>query len=145
MNSNLVKIYKIAHLISKDDQPCLFCTIGTDGNPRTRFMAGYRISDERAIFLITFANSNKIAEIRKNPRVQFILIAKDYKRILTLNSTATIVQDLELRRKIYEEGKSSAGMFPVFDDSFGVIHIEPHVAEFLDVSVSSNPVVFQLS
>ena len=145
MNKVLTNIYKIADLISKDEQPCLLCTIGLDGNPRTRFMAGYRIREGRAIYLITFSNSNKITEVRKNPRVQFILIAKEYKRILTLNSTATLVEDVELRRKLYEEGKSSAGMFPVFDDSFGLIHIEPHVAEYLDVSVSSNPVVFKLS
>jgi uncharacterized pyridoxamine 5'-phosphate oxidase family protein len=144
VNKVFTNIYKIAEIISMDEQPCLLCTIGLDGNPRTRFMAGYRIREGRSIYLITFSNSNKITEVKKNSRVQFILIAKDYKRILTLNSEASIVQDVELRRKLYEEGKSSAGMFPVFDDSFGVIHIEPITAEYLEPSVSSNPVVFSL-
>lgn len=137
------KIYKLADLISKDDQPCLFCTIGIDGKPRTRFMAGYRIRAQKQIILTTYSDSTKIHEIRKNPNVQFILFTTGQAKVLTLSCMAKIVDDLALRQEIYEERKRPA-LFPVFDDSYGVILLEPVVAEYLDVSVSNSPVVINI-
>lgn len=107
-------------------------------------MAGYRIRDQKEIFLITMSSSNKIQEIRNNPNVQFILLTKEYKKVLTISAKATVVEDIAVRKNIYEQGKSSI-LFPVFDDTFGVIHIEPVRVDYLDTNVSSQSAVIYTS
>jgi general stress protein 26 len=143
VNKVLTKVSQIAKLLAKDDQPALLSTIGINGAPRSRYIGAFSIRDTGEFFLISMSNANKIQEIRKNPRVQVIFSSKDCKRVLTLSGNASIVQDISLRRMIYE-GRKPLELYPVFNDDFGVIRFVPVHAEYLDINVSNNPVVIKM-
>jgi hypothetical protein len=67
--------------------------------------------------------------------------SKDFKRVLTLSGNASVVQDISLRRTLYEE--KTLSMYPIFDD-FGVIHFVPVYTEYLDLNVSNDPIVINI-
>ncbi|MBF0571230.1 MAG: pyridoxamine 5'-phosphate oxidase family protein [Candidatus Omnitrophica bacterium] len=144
MNKVFAKISKIARWLTKDDQPVLLSTIGLNGGPRSRYMGAFRIRDTGEIFLISPSNANKIREIRQNPQAQLIFSSKDCKRVLTLSGNALIVRDASLRRTLYEETKPLE-IYPVFDDSFGLIRFVPVQAEYLDINISNDPVRIHVS
>ena len=143
VNKVLTKIFQIAKLLAKDDQPILFSTIGINGGPRSRYMGGFRIRDTGDLFLISMSNANKMQEIQRNPQAQVIFSSKNCKQVLTLSGDASIVQDIFLRRTFYEETKPLK-MYPVFNNDFGLIHFVPVQAEYLDINVSNYPVVFKI-
>ena len=143
MSKTLKTVSQIAKLLAKDSQPILLSTIGLDGCPRSRYIGAFRIRDSAEIFLISMSNANKIKEIRKNSKVQVILSDNDYKRVLTINGNASIVQDIDLRRTLYEETKPLK-IYPVFNDNFGVIHFVPVQAEYLNLKVCNDPFVINI-
>ena len=143
VNKVLTKVSKIARLIAKDNQPALLSTIGIKGSPRSRYMGAFRIRDAGDIFLISPSNANKIQEIRRNPQAQVLFFDKNFKRVLTLSGIAAIVEDMTLRRNLFEETKPLK-IYPVFNDNFGVIHFVPVRAEYLDLNVSNDPVVINM-
>jgi general stress protein 26 len=143
MNKVLEKVSRIARILANNNHVLLLSTIGLSGGPRSRYIGGFSIKDTADLYLISPADTDKIREIQKDSRVQIIFSSKDYRKVLTLNGNAKIVEDESLRRAIYEE-KESWGLYPVFNDYFGVIHFVPNQAEYLDLDISNDVVMFQM-
>ena len=143
MNKVLDKVSRIARLLAQEEQPALLSTIGIDGSPRSRYMGAFRIKEEGEIFLISPSKANKMQEIRRNSLAQVILASKDCQRVLTLSGKAAIVEDMALRRSLFEETKPLR-IYPVFDDNFGVIHFVSLRAEYLDLKICNSPYVFKI-
>jgi len=143
VNKVFIKVVRIARLLAKNGRPVLLSTVGIQGGPRSRYIGAFRIRDTGEFFLISLSKANKIQEIRRNPQAQVILSSRDCKRVLTLSGKASIVQEITLRKNLFEETKPLK-IFPVFNDDFGVISFVPLQAEYLDVDVSNDPVVIKM-
>lgn len=136
-------ISQVARILFKNNNILLFSTVSLSGGPRSRFMGACVILDNAEFYLISPSNSRKIKEIVNNSLSQVIFFTKDYQQILTLTGVASVVQDFELRKSIYEKNKDLK-IYPVFDDFFGVIHFHFVEAEYLNLKLSDSPVIFEL-
>ena len=143
MSKSFSKVSQIARLLAKDAKPALLSTIGLNGAPKSRYIGTFKIRDTGEMFFISPSKSRKIQEIQRNSQTQVIFSSQDCKRVLTLSGGASIVEDLVLRRRLYEETKPLK-IYPIFNDYFGVIHFMPVYAEYLDINSSDDPVVINM-
>jgi general stress protein 26 len=141
--NKVLQVSQIARILVKDAQPLLLSTIGMDGAPRSRYIGAFRIRDTGEIFLISPSKTHKMQEVQRDPRVQVVLASKDMQRVLTLSGSAAVVQDMAVRKGLFEETKPLK-IYPVFNDDFGVIHFIPLQAEYLDLNVRNDPFMVKI-
>jgi general stress protein 26 len=120
-------------IIAKLSAPtlCVLATVTEDGKPWARYVTPF--ADENlTIWLATFVNSRKIAQIRKNPEVHLTTGVTDPRidmPYLQIQGQADILTDGETKKAVWSD--YLARIFSGPDDpSFVVCRINPYRIEW---------------
>lgn len=123
---------KIKELVDKAST-CFFCTNLQSGQPfATRPMSVQKL-DEKGIFWFLSANdSHKNAELATNPQVQLLFQGSDYSDFLTLFGTATISEDKQKIKELWNPILKTWFTEGVDDPRISVIRVEPASGYYWD-------------
>ena len=77
----------------------ILTTVSPEGRPHATWMATLGSSDVREIATITSPDSEKVKNIRANPRVEWLFTAPDRRSVVCVEGSAEIVEDVaEIKR-----------------------------------------------
>jgi general stress protein 26 len=124
-------------ILAKLSQPtlCALATVTEDGLPWVRYVTPF--ADEfLTLWMATFVNSRKIAQIRKNPEVHLttgVVDAKIPMPYLQIQGRAEILTDSETKKAVWSDFLT--GVFSGPDDpNYLVCKIVPYRIEWQDPS-----------
>ena len=121
---------KISGLI-KGSETCGLITVNRSGQPRCRLMANTatRVSD--TFHLATALATNKVSEIKANPRVSLFYVSKDASYVCVIGR-AKVTTDAKLKAKLWR--REWAAHFPggKTDPSYVVIKVVASRVEYFD-------------
>ncbi len=83
----------------KKAEYCFFITLSKDGLPSARVMQPYEPDPDMTMFFGASPHSRKVQEIREKGQATIAFFDPQKTAYVTLAGTATIVDDMELRRK----------------------------------------------
>jgi general stress protein 26 len=130
--SGTAAIDKIRELTDKAST-CFFCTNIESGKPfSTRPMSVQKMDEEGNLWFLSANDSRKNQEIMENPGVQLLFQGSDYSDFLTLYATATISEDKQKIKELWQpilkvwftEGED--------DPRISVIKVEPETGYYWD-------------
>jgi general stress protein 26 len=75
-------------------RPALLTTASRDGIPHATWMATMTSFDFRSLLTLTSPDSRKVANIRANPRVEWLFTDAAMKQLVYLEGTATLLEDV---------------------------------------------------
>lgn len=103
-----------------------------DGNfPRSRFMGSLVNAGGFRYYMETFALSNKVAQIRKNPRAELLFFENDFSQVVNLLGKARIVDSVKIKERVFNSFPDSAKYFVSFrQKDFGVIEFKAERLEY---------------
>lgn len=103
--------------ILQESKTALLATLDAQGRPQLRWMTPRRLRGRaRHLYAVTEANAPKIAEIRHDPRVTWLVQRPTLKEVITLRGRAVAVEDPTLLQEFLEAAGS---------DLFMVWHLHP--------------------
>lgn len=89
--------FKLA--LTQNENPLKFCvlgSIGLDNTPQTRLIGLREITDDFEFMLYTDERSNKVSQIRANPKVSLLFYHPEKKLQLKIDGIASIIKDQDL-------------------------------------------------
>jgi len=107
-------------------------TITEDGEPWVRYVMG-SATDTWEIRIATFADSRKVAQIRKHPKVHLccgVTEPAEENAYLQISGTAAVRDDADLKQAVWHEGLSQYFNGPD-DPNYVVIAITPERIEYM--------------
>lgn len=112
---------------------CFFCTsIVTGKHFATRPMSLQKIDEDGICWFLSPADSHKNAEIKQDPSVQLLFQGSDYSGYVTLYGQATISQDKEKIKELWEPILKTWFTEGVDDSRITVIKVEPQDGYYWD-------------
>ena len=125
-------IDKIKELTDKAST-CFFCTNIDSGKPfSTRPMAVQKMDDEGNLWFLSSNDSHKNQEIAENPGVQLLFQGSDYSDFLTLWATATISEDKQKIKELWNPMLKVWFTGGEDDPRISVIKVEPETGYYWD-------------
>lgn len=116
---------KIKDLVDKAST-CFFCTNIHSGQPfATRPMSVQELDDEGILWFLSASDSHKNAELATDPAVQLLFQGSDYSDFLELYGNATISQDKQKIKELWNPILKTWFTEGVDDPRITVIRIEP--------------------
>ena len=89
-------------------------TIDSNGFPKSRMMENTPVGDDLVFYFATFASSDKVAEIKAQPRVNVFLYRPEDHSSISVTGMAEIVMDDTVRKAQWQEKWSGFwGSLPV--------------------------------
>lgn len=124
-------IEKIKELAGKAS--CFFCTNINNGMPfPTRPMAVQKIDDDGTLWFLSANDSHKNREIEADPYVQLLFQGSSYSDFLNLYGRATINEDKEKIKELWEPILKTWFTEGVDDPRISIIRIEPQEGYYWD-------------
>jgi len=103
--------------ILEESKTALLATVDADGRPQLRWMTPRRLRGRpRSLYTVTELGAPKIAELRRDPRVTWLVQRASLSQVITLRGRAGVVEDPTLLNEFLE----AAGK-----DLFMVWHLNP--------------------
>lgn len=85
----------------KKAEYCFFITLGKDGHPAARVMQPYEPEPDMTMFFGASPGSRKVQEIRSQNLATVAFFDPQKTAYVTMTGSATIVDDIDLRRKYW--------------------------------------------
>lgn len=125
-------IKKIKALCEKA-KTCFFCTRIETGKPfATRPMSVQQVDDDGSFWFLSATDSYKNAEINANPAVQMLFQGSSYSDFITLYGRATISQDKEKIKELWEPLLKTWFTEGIDDPRISVIRVIPEDGYYWD-------------
>ena len=86
---------------------CFLITLGESGQPQTRLMQPFAPEPDLTIWFGTSPTSRKVQDIQRDPRITLAYEHAQDGAYLTLFGTASIEDDLSLRKQFWREAFST--------------------------------------
>jgi uncharacterized pyridoxamine 5'-phosphate oxidase family protein len=96
--------------------PFVYATSDADGAPHVRWMGASYVEEPLTVYLVCGTGSRKLSQISDNPASQLMFHSPDFSRVATLTGRSEAVDDLEIKRRIYENVPQLAEYFSGHDD-----------------------------
>lgn len=125
----------------------VLATVDEGGRPRMRWMGAWASDPEQAwvFYMLCGARSRKMTELAGNPAVQLMFTSEDYTCIVTLEGAAGSVDDLAVKRMVYEAIPASPKFYKSPEDpNMGVIRFQTTTIEVLCLQEGHEPVRIEL-
>ena len=124
------KIKEKAKKLIRTSKVFIFSTV--DGNfPRSRFMGSLVNAGGFRYYMETFALSNKVAQIKKNPRAELLFFGKGLTEVVNLLGKARIVDSIKIKEHVFNSFPESGKYFVSFKQKdFGVIEFKAETLEY---------------
>jgi len=116
-------------------------TIDAQGFPKSRMMENIALEDDLVFYFATFASSDKVAEIRAQPRVNVFLYRPEDHSSISASGTAEVVMDDEVRCAKWKEHWSGFWKQGCSDPSYALIRVVPHKIVYLDYAAHQKEVL----
>ena len=112
---------------------CFFCTKITTGQHfSTRPMSLQKIDEDGTCWFLSSSDSNKNAEIKEDPSVQLLFQGSDYSDFVTLYGRASISQDKEKIKELWEPILKTWFTGGTDDPRITVIEVNPQDGYYWD-------------
>lgn len=82
--------------------PGILATIDTEGKPQMRWMSTLAFDEFPVFHTLTSPGSQKVEQIRANPRVNWMFFNKDLSLVVNLKGRARIIQDPPSLKRIWQ-------------------------------------------
>lgn len=123
---------KIKELIGKASS-CFLCTKITTGKPfSTRPMSVQKVDDDGTLWFLSANDSHKNNEIASDPSVQLLFQGSEYSDFLNLYGTATISEDKEKIKELWEPMLKTWFTEGIDDPRISVIKVQPEEGYYWD-------------
>ena len=121
---------KISKLV-KEAENCTLVTVNAKGEPRCRLMGNLAKGVSKVVYLSTYVKSNKVKEIRANPRVSLVYVGGD-DSYACVCGRARIRTDQKTKSKLWQ--KEWLRYFPAgkTDANYAVIEVAPKRIDYVD-------------
>ena len=99
----------------------LLTTVGPDGGPHATWMGMARTEEEDTVLTITSPDSDKVRNIRAQPRVEWLITSSDRKELLYLNGKAEVIDDVPEMKRCWKmmPGKEKAFFLRYYNSGIG--------------------------
>ena len=121
---------KISRLI-KETSYCTLVTVNPKAEPRCRLMGSLGKGMAKVVYLATYVESNKVKEIKANPRVSLVYVGED-QSYACVSGRARIRTDQKTKSKLWQ--KEWLRYFPAgkTDANYAVIEVAPKRIDYVD-------------
>ena len=111
----------------------MLTTVGKDGYLVSRPLSTQKSSfDGRHVWFFTEADSPKVAEIRRNPKVNLAYASKDKNTYVSLAGKASVNRDPTLRAQFWNDAMKAFFPKGVNDPNLVLLEVEPRTVEYWD-------------
>jgi len=118
------------HELIKDVRIAMLTTVSTEGQLVSRPMATQQTQFEGEVWFFAEADSPKIADIARDPRVNVAYSASNF---VSLAGTASVVRDVAKKRELWDAGAAAwFGDKDAADPSVVLIKVDAETAEYWD-------------
>ncbi len=125
--------------VEKGQKAFVYTTVDGQGYPRGRYMGALMIKDG-VIYMASFSEARKMAQIKDNPHSELIFATQDYKQVATLGGESLVEGSLELKKEFWEANPICKDFFGGYDTpDFGLIAFSPHSGECLPLELQHAP------
>jgi len=123
----------------------VLATVDQEGCPQVRWMGAAMLEEPLTLYMAAGANSRKMDQIRANKRSQLMFQNREYSRVATLCGNCDVVEEGEIKRRVWEGMPGVSQFFSGPDDpNFGVIRFVTYRVELLDMNKGHTPMVADL-
>jgi len=123
----------------------VLATVDQEGCPQLRWMGAALLEEPLTLYIAAGANSRKMDQIRGNKRSQLMFQNSEYSRVATLCGDCDVVQEAEIKRRVWDGMPGVSQFFSGADDAnFGVIRFVTRRVELLDTKQGHTPMVADL-
>ena len=123
----------------------VLATVDREGCPQLRWMGAALLEEPLTLYMAAGANSRKMDQIRANKRSQLMFQNSEYSRVATLCGDCDVVEEAEIKRRVWDGMPGVAQFFSGADDTnFGVIRFVTRRVELLDMNQGHTPMVADL-
>jgi general stress protein 26 len=129
------EIIAAAQELCRQGAPFVLATVGEDGGPRMRWMGALYLEEPMTIYMAGGVHQRKMSQIRANPLGQLMFNAPDFGQVVTLFGECAVVNDADVKRKLWETIPQLANYMSGPDDpEFGVVRFDTKKIELLSMS-----------
>jgi general stress protein 26 len=99
-------------------------TVAPDGKPHVFYMGAMVFEEPFNLYVETWADSEKVRHVQKNPNVEIVIARPDYSQVVTLTGTAALETSPQAKKKVWDK-ISLSGMYFSGPEApeFGVIKV----------------------
>lgn len=94
----------------------VFSTVDGRNRPQSRVMGAKLVERGTTIYMETYADSNKVKQIKKKPRAQLLFPTKTYSEVATLSGKASLENSMAIKKKMWQKNPASKDYFSGYDD-----------------------------
>ena len=117
----------------EDIDIAMFTTVGKDGYLVSRPLSTQKSTyDGRRVWFFTEADSPKVAEIRRNPKVNLAYASKDKNTYVSLAGKASVNRDPALRAEFWNDALKAFFPKGCNDPNLVLLEVEPRTVEYWD-------------
>ena len=116
-------------------------TIDGQGFPKSRMMENTPLGDDLVFYFATFASSDKVAEIKAQPRVNVFLYRPEDHSSISVTGMAEIVTDDEVRKARWQEKWSGFWQDGPTDPEYVLVKVVPQKVMYLDYAAHQKEVL----
>ena len=116
-------------------------TIDGQGFPKSRMLENTAVGDDLIFYFATFASSDKVAEIKAQPRVNVFLYRPEDHSSISVFGMAEIVVDDDVRQARWQEKWSGFWKQGCTDPEYALIRVVPKKIMFLDYAAHQKDVL----
>jgi general stress protein 26 len=127
--SAVVAAYRLLCAAMEHHHPAILATASADGQPHATWMATMTSLDFRRLLTLTSPDSCKVANIRRNPRVEWLFTDPRMKQLVYLAGTATVLEDVAAIKEAWRliPDKERAFFLKFFNTSPGFAIIDTEI------------------
>lgn len=134
------EIIAMARRVVSEGKPFVLATVDAEGCPRMRWMGGLLLEDPLTIYMACGASSRKMDQIRGNPKGQLMFQTEGFREVVTLYGTCQIVDDAEVKQKMWQAMPALTHYFAGPDDpNLGVIRFITRRVEIMTADRHGEP------
>ena len=127
------KTTKLLGKLLEDIDIAMLTTVGKDGYLVSRPLSTQRSTfDGRRVWFFTEADSPKVAEIRRNPKVNLAYASKDKNTYVSLAGKARVNRDPALRAEFWNDAMKAFFPKGCNDPNLVLLEVEPRTVEYWD-------------
>ncbi|MBA7587398.1 hypothetical protein ES708_29427 [subsurface metagenome] len=105
---------------------CLLGTNGEDGFPNIKAMMNIKHEGMKKIWLSTNTSSKRVQQLKKDNRASVYYVDESNFKGLMLTGTIQILQDLQSRQMLWDEGSEKYYPLGVEDPDYSVLYFTAH-------------------
>ena len=127
------KTTKLLGKLLEDIDIAMLTTVGREGYLVSRPLSTQKASfDGRRVWFFTEADSPKVAEVRRNPKVNLAYASKDKNTYVSLSGRARINRDPILRAQFWNDAMKAFFPKGCNDPNLVLLEVEPRTVEYWD-------------